>query len=93
MSISYCNLFFLAGPHMWGNIQSQKAKVSKSNGLIHDIIDGKKYQELCKHGRFLHEKSNISFVFNTDGVCLYKSSKIEIWPVYLAINEVPPKAR
>lgn len=29
-------------------------------------------------------------ILNTDGINLYKSSKVELWPVYLAINELSP---
>lgn len=36
---------------------------------------------------------NISVTANTDGVALIKSSKISIWPIYMVINELPPKER
>ena len=39
------------------------------------------------------QNSNITALFNTDGVCLYKSSHIEIWPIFLTINELPPHLR
>ncbi|XP_052130279.1 uncharacterized protein LOC127751196 isoform X1 [Frankliniella occidentalis] len=42
---------------------------------------------------FLSEKFNISFMWNTDGVCLYDSSKLQLWPLYLVINELPPEKR
>ena len=37
--------------------------------------------------------AGITAIFNTDGICLYSSSKVELWPIFLAINEIPPKER
>ncbi len=34
---------------------------------------------------------NVSLVFNTDGAPVFKSSGISLWPVYLVINELPPR--
>ena len=61
--------------------------------MITDIIDGKNYQRLCEAGQFLTNPSNISFIFNTDGAPLYSSSCISLWPVFLAINELPSPER
>ena len=44
-------------------------------------------------GGFLSEQSNISLTWNTDGVPVFKSSKYNIWPLYFAINELPPQKR
>lgn len=42
-----------------------------------------------KEGCFLDNNAhNITGVFNTDGVNLYSSSKVELWPIFLAINEL-----
>lgn len=47
-----------------------------------------------KDGEFLDPKlQNITAVFNTDGVNLYSSSKVELWPIFLAINELSPPKR
>ena len=35
----------------------------------------------------------LTALLNTDGVNLYSSSKVELWPIFLAINELSPKAR
>jgi hypothetical protein len=51
------------------------------------------YTELRKPGNFLSNDKNISLLFNTDGVPLYNSSKVGLWPVYLVINELPPVMR
>ena len=33
------------------------------------------------------------FLWNTDGVPSFKSSKMSIWPIFLVINELEPKRR
>lgn len=34
--------------------------------------------------------ARIVTLFNTDGVALFRSSTTDIWPVFLAVNELPP---
>ena len=57
-----------------------------------DIYDGNVYQELVRDG-FLANKDNISFLFNTDGIPVFKSSGFSFWPLFLLINELPYKMR
>lgn len=38
---------------------------------------------------FLTNPDNISFSWYTDGVPVFKSSKISMWPLYLTINDLP----
>lgn len=63
--------------------------------MIHDIVDGSFYQNLQKDSGFLggKENSNVTSLFNTDGISLYSSSHIELWPIFLVINELPPGKR
>ena len=55
---------------------------------ISDVYDGQNYKRIFDEG-FLAEENNISFCMNTDGVPVFISSKIQMWPVYLMINELP----
>ena len=41
----------------------------------------------------IDDSNSISGIFNTDGVQLYSSSKVKLWPIYVAINEIPLKQR
>lgn len=66
-------------------------KVEHKN--ICDIQGGMAYREFLKPGNFLHNSNNITFSAFTDGVALFKSSGVQLWPVYLLINEIPPKER
>ena len=47
------------------------------------------YRKLCEPGLVLYGNNNLTLTFNTDGVALYKSSRTEIWSIYLTINEIP----
>ncbi|XP_035662855.1 uncharacterized protein LOC118406704 [Branchiostoma floridae] len=61
---------------------------------ISDIYDGLKYKSLTEEGGFLHNTGNLTFTFNTDGVKVFASSRTgQLWPAYLAINELPPSLR
>ena len=52
----------------------------------------KKYQELFSKGWLKEEDDFVTtFLVNTDGVLLYKSSGIHLWPIYIAVNEIPPE--
>ena len=50
---------------------------------IEDIYDGAKYKQHMKKGKFLANRNNISLIWNTDGIPVFKSSKYSIWPLYL----------
>lgn len=81
---------------VWQDVQNVKNKILAANNLvdsIQDITDGECYRLLCNDGQFLHSMTSISALFNTDGVPLYSSSNVSIWPLFLAINELPPSYR
>ena len=62
-------------------------------GVICDVYDGLLYQKHFKSGGLLSDINNLSFVYNTDGVPVFKASNFQLWPLYLAINELPPDKR
>lgn len=73
----------------------QKRPTSSSPD-IKDVYDGFEYRQYSQRLEFLCKETNpanLSFLLNTDGVSLFRSSSTEIWPVYLAINELPPQMR
>ena len=59
----------------------------KNRNNVEDIFDGVLYRNVCKKG-ILSSPDNVSFLMNTDGVPVFKSCKVSIWPVYLIINEL-----
>ena len=73
------------------NIQYRFVREKINHGHIEDIYDGV-YQELMQQG-FLANEHHISFIWNTDGIPVFRSSNFSIWPLYFRINELPPKKR
>jgi hypothetical protein len=60
---------------------------------IRDIYDGRLYKEQIESG-FLSNPHNVSFMWWTDGLQIFKSSIISsIWPLCLVINELEYKKR
>lgn len=84
-----------------GNMEKLQQEIEKrftdaDSTAICDITSGQFYKHLCQPGQFLDNTSgsfNITLTWNTDGIPLFKSSSVSLWPVYLAINELPPKER
>ncbi len=48
---------------------------------------------LCQPGRFFSNPNNLALSLSTDGVPLFKSSKISLWPVFLVILNLPREIR
>ncbi|XP_022109468.1 uncharacterized protein LOC110989402 isoform X2 [Acanthaster planci] len=64
-----------------------RQKLSPNN--IEDIFDGRVYKSVPK----LRSVNNISMMWNTNGVPVFKSSKVSMWPIQCIINELPPTLR
>lgn len=60
---------------------------------LEDIYDGAEYKKHFDNGNILSCPYNFSYSFNTDGVPMGKSCGKTIWPIYITINELPPKER
>ena len=58
-----------------------------------DIHDGRAYQKLSKPGGFLTVPEHTGLVLCADGVQLFKSSKQTVWPILLAVTNLPPGIR
>lgn len=73
------------------NIKAKYKRIKKNNNNIEDIYDGELYKKLSEPGGVLSSDYplNVSFTINTDGIPIFKSSKMSIWPVFLMINELP----
>ena len=46
-----------------------------------------------RHIDYLSNPAHVSLILNTDGVSLYRFSKVSIWPVWAVVNELPPCKR
>lgn len=60
---------------------------------VDEVYDGNIYKQRAEPGDFLASTSNISLGWYSDGVPVFKSSKVSMWPLYLTINELPFELR
>ena len=75
------------------NKLQERFEYFKVDGVYRDIYDGSLYRSYFNNSGPLSYPENVSFVLNTDGAPVFKSSKVTIWPLYLVINELPYKLR
>lgn len=80
-------------PHFYEQIQHRFEQTKQSDRNIEDIYDGEVYKELAQPGRVLSFPSNVSLLWNTDGIPVFKSSNYAVWPLYFVVNELPYKLR
>lgn len=78
---------------MTEKLQYRFTRKKADKDAVEDVYDGKLYKEFCGAGGFLSNPNNISLLGNTDGVALIRSTSSGVWPIYLVINEIPPKER
>lgn len=58
------------------------------SGIYEDIYDGKLYKFYVENNGLLNYLENILFIFNIDGVFVFKLSNVFIWFIYLIVNEL-----
>ena len=66
-------------------------KDKSNNSIIKDITDGLIYKRLFEsnNGKWIKLNRAYTFLLNTDGIAVSDKSNLTIWPVYLALNELP----
>ena len=87
MSINLCTFI-----DCWDILQYPHKRLKDIN-CLQDIHDGSVISELSKPGRFLSYPEHTGLILNTDGVATFKSTKHSLWPVYLAVTNLPPHLR
>ena len=71
----------------WSTLQHP---VRTSNeGVLADIWDGDLLQNFCTVPQ--NDTINLAFSLSTDGVPIFKSSTVSMWPVYLLVLNLPVK--
>ena len=70
----------------------QLSKCRADDG-IGDICDGAALRPLLEEGHFFSQYNHFALSITTDGVPLFKSSTVSLWPVYLQILNLPPSIR
>lgn len=77
--------FCSTDPSTFAALQKRFSRTQITDGIA-DIYDGAGYK---KHIEFLSHPCNVSLMLNTDGLAIYRSSQVSIWPVWAVINELP----
>lgn len=54
-------------------------------------MHGKIYTDLIREGKL--GPGDVSMLFNTDGISVFKSSNYSVWPILATVNELPPHLR
>ena len=85
-----CSLYTyaLTEPSFWSHLRERG--VQGDCDTLRDVSDGWEY---LRHKHFVGKPEHVTFLLNTDGVSLYRSSSISLWPIWLAVNELPPHIR
>ena len=82
----------MLGPGFYSSLHWRK-NIARKPGQLADIYGGQLYQALESAGGCLEDDRNISVMLNSDGVVVFHSTSLSIWPVLLMINELPYSQR
>lgn len=80
-------------PGFFQLLQFRFNRVKLNPHNIEDIYDGEIYKSQFENGGFLSSPNNLSFMWYSDGISIFKKSNFQIWPLYLVINELSYKER
>lgn len=61
--------------------------------LMSDITDGELYKQIVKKFLLHNNHDFATIIFNSDGVPVFNSSTLLLWPVEYNINETPIHVR
>lgn len=86
--------FFLSLPEVGELLKYREVRVKKHDGeAMEDIFDSEKYKNIEVDGQKLLNSNNYTYVLNTDGCKIRKGGKLNIYPLFFRINELPPNMR
>ena len=75
----------------WESLHDQT--LDARSGVLKDVWDGSVLHLLSTSGRFFSSRYNLALALSTDGVPLFKSSSVSIWPVYLVVLNLAANIR
>ena len=88
INVTYANMpTTLSDPTFWNHLKERECV---SDDSLKDVCGGWEY---LRHKHFVRKPGNVTFLLNTDGVSLFRSSSTSLWPIWLAVNELPPHVR
>lgn len=85
LSVEQQLIEIMSRPEMWEKMESYMCKTQQNNSVITDIHAGEAYKHvIISNNDAMH---TFTLSMNTDGALLYNSSHVDLWPVFLVINE------
>ncbi|KAK3932736.1 Phosphoglycerate kinase, partial [Frankliniella fusca] len=78
-------------PNFARDVEYRFNRVKENNSNLEDIYDGKAYK--AAEQQFRAGETNLTLTWNTDGLQVFNSSLMSLWPFYFVINELPPNKR
>ncbi|KAK3932572.1 PDZ domain-containing protein MAGIX [Frankliniella fusca] len=78
-------------PNFFKDIEYKYTRVKHDASNFEDIYDGQAYKEAEK--QFSIGDTNLTLSWNSDGLQIFNSSLMSLWPFYFVINELPPNKR
>lgn len=61
--------------------------------IMKDLYDGLVYKKFVGSLDFSNGQRYLSFCACTDGTPLFKTASLSIWPIFVSVNELPPRLR
>lgn len=81
-------------PGMARDLQYRYTRIKRNVNAIEDVYDGAEYRRLSEEGAFLARgNNNYSLAMWTDGVSPVSTASVGIWPVFIQVLELSPRAR
>ena len=80
-------------PNFYNKLIHMDRFSNNGNDDLKDIYSGSIYQELTNANKILSNQNNISFMWYTDGIKIFRSSKFNVWGFFLIILELPYEER
>ena len=83
----------LSVPRIWQYFQHRINRQKLNDDALEDLLDGEGYQNLKDMDGGLLLPHDFSYLLNTDGFSVSKSSNTEAFPILLRLNEIVPGLR
>ena len=93
MSLSRQLQVFLRQPYAAELLFSKANRQKMVADALEDVYDGDLYKAMEEGEGPLSSPNNFTYNFNADGLKATKTSSVQVWPIYIRVNEVPMHAR
>ena len=81
----------LSDDQLYNSLTNRNLDSIINTRLIYDVTSSQLYKELISiHG---FTGNDLSLLWNTDGIPVFRSSNFSVWPLQASVNELPPHLR